>query len=145
LIYEIVNYLRDKYKTDAEFKRTIDNLNIKTLQKNIKWLFDEKDKNEPSSPEERMFFENFFDNDLILTIKDRLQAPTYHGFNFSEKQIRGWYEEAGYSNIKRITRYTKGFRNLRRFLAPMYYHYDHPLSRFFFGEGYIQVVGVKGV
>ena len=51
-------------------------------------------------------------------------------------------EEAN-ENIKRLTRYTKGFKNLRKFLSPLYYHYDHPLSRYLLGEGYIQMIGIK--
>ena len=76
-------------------------------------------------------------------IKDRLQAPTYSEFDFKEEQIKKWYMENGFKYVKRITRYTKGFNNLRKYLAPMYYHYNRPISRLFFGDGYIQMIGKR--
>ena len=143
LIYVCVNHLRDLYKKDAEFRKTIDNMNVDSLTHNVEWILDEKEKYEGCTSEEKDYFRGMFDNDLILTIKDRLQAPTYHRFDFSEAQIRGWYEREGYKNIRRITRYTKYFKNMRKYFVPMYYHYDHPLSRLLFGEGYIQMIGTK--
>ena len=91
------------------------------------------------SHRDREFLSSLVDDDLILTVKDRLQAPTYWGFNFSEAQLRGWFEARGYKDVRRLTRYTKHFANGRRFLAPLYYHYDHPVARFFLGEGYVQL------
>jgi len=143
IIYEWVNLLRKKYKEDEEFKTLIDNLTIEKLNKNIDWLLAEKEQQEGCTDEERVFVKSLFNNDFILTIKDRLQAPTYHEFDFTEEQIKKWFEDAGFKDIKRITRYTKGFENMRKYLAPLYYHYQHPLARLLFGDGYVQMLGVK--
>ncbi len=143
IIYDCINHLRERYKRDEEFRFSIDNLTNEKIQSHLDWILNEKEKQEETTPEERKFFKGLFDADLVLTIKDRLQAPTYHNFNFTEKQIREWYREGGLINLKRISRYTKGFKNLRRFLAPMYEYFDKPLSRYLFGEGYIQMLGTK--
>lgn len=143
LLYQFFNHARARYKADPSFRMTIDNLTIGQIVDSLDWLVGEKRLHEPSSPEEESFLGSLFDSDLVLTIKDRIQAPTYHDFDFTEEQIRGWYHETGSVNVERITRYTYGFQNLRRFLAPMYLHYDHPMARFWFGEGYVQMIGQK--
>lgn len=143
LLYQFFNFLRKKYKDEIAFKKIIDEFNLEKLNQYVGWILEEKRANEGLTDAEDGFFRSLFDNDLILTIKDRIQAPTYYDFDFSEEQLKRWYREEGYQDVTRITRYTKGFKNLRRFLAPMYYHYDHPLARFWFGEGYIQLIGTK--
>jgi len=143
IIYEWINLLRTKYKEDKEFRELVDNLTIEKLNKNIDWLLAEKEQYEGCTDEERTFVKSLFNNDFVLTIKDRLQAPTYHAFDFTEEQIRKWFEDAGFKDIKRITRYTKGFENMRKYLAPLYYHYQHPLAKLLFGDGYVQMMGVK--
>jgi SAM-dependent methyltransferase len=142
IIYSCINTLRQKYLSDAQFRATVDGLDVEVLSAGIGWLLSEKDDAEPELlPGENAVFRSFFDQDLILTIKDRLQAPTYHEFAFTETQIREWFADAGFEDVRRLTRYPKGFRNLRRFLAPMYCHYDHPTARLWFGDGYIQMIG----
>ena len=143
IIYMCINHLRDKYKEDEEFRSVIDDMTNEKLQGNVEWILGEKEKHEGCTEKEKNFFRGMFNNDFVLTIKDRLQAPTYHNFDFSEEQIRGWFEDGGFKDMERLTRYTKGFQNLRKYLAPMYYHYDTPLARFLFGDGYIQMIGVK--
>jgi ubiquinone/menaquinone biosynthesis C-methylase UbiE len=143
LLYEFINYLRDKYKLDASFRSMIDDLNIDVIREQADWILSEKKKQEGTTEIEEAFIHSLFDADLVLTIKDRIQAPTYHNFDFTEKQIYGWFEEKNFKNIKRITRYTKNFNNLRKYLAPMYHDYNNPLSRFWFGDGYIQMMGSK--
>jgi len=143
IIYEIINFLRTKYKYDEKFRYIIDNLSIDQLDKQIDWILNEKEKYEGCSEEEKKFVKSLFNNDFVLTIKDRLQAPTYNRFDFTEEEIQGWFIRGGFENIRRLTRYTKGFDNLRKYFAPLYYHYETPLARFLFGEGYVQMIGVK--
>ncbi|MFK0692889.1 class I SAM-dependent methyltransferase [Mesorhizobium sp. IMUNJ 23033] len=144
IIYRCINHLRELYKTDDQFRTAIDNLNAYTARGAIDWLLKTKESEEKEYiAGENEFFRSLFDDDLFVTIRDRFQAPTYHEFSFTEAQIRGWYAEYGFQNIRRISRYTRDFHNLRRFLAPMYRHYDHPLARFWFGDGCIQMIGDK--
>lgn len=145
IIYDCVNHLRGRYRRDRRFRDAVDGLTPEGLAASLDWLLAVRRQQEGSSEEEERFFRSLFDNDLILTIKDRLQAPTYHDFDFTEAQVRGWYESAGFSEIRRLSRYTRGFRNLRRFLAPLYWQHDHPLARLWFGEGYLQMIGTKRV
>ncbi|WP_434725330.1 class I SAM-dependent methyltransferase [Mesorhizobium sp. RIZ17] len=144
VIYRCINHLRELYQSDGQFRSSIDNLDASTAREAINWMLRIKDgEEEEYIPGENEFFRSLFDDDLFVTIRDRFQAPTYHEFAFTEGQIRGWYGECGFEKIRRISRYTKNFHNLRRFLAPMYRHYDHPLARFWFGDGCIQMIGEK--
>jgi SAM-dependent methyltransferase len=144
VLYQCINLLRRRYQEDASFRRSVDGLTADTLRAGIEWLLSVKEANEPSTSEEAGVIRGLVDEDLVLTVKDRLQAPTYHEFAFTEEQVRSWYLAAGFGEVRRLTRYTRGFENLRRFLAPLYYHHDHPVARFWFGEGYVQMIGTKG-
>lgn len=143
LLYQIINMLRDKYNAEPEFRKTIDNLSAGGIQDGLDWLLAVKGQHEPGPKGEADALSGLFDADLVLTIKDRLQAPTYWDFDFSESQLRAWYEELGYGDVRRLTRYTYGMDNLRKYLAPMYLHYDNPMARFWFGDGYVQLMGRK--
>ncbi|WEX79328.1 class I SAM-dependent methyltransferase (plasmid) [Sinorhizobium numidicum] len=144
VLYRCINHLRALYTSDAGFRRTIDDLDGRTAKEALNWLLAVKNQNEcPLLEGEDDFVRSLFDDDLFVTLRDRLQAPTYHEFDFTEEQIRSWFAENGFSDVRRISRYTKGFHNLRRYLAPMYLNYDHPVARFWFGDGCIQMIGRK--
>jgi 2-polyprenyl-3-methyl-5-hydroxy-6-metoxy-1,4-benzoquinol methylase len=143
VLYMWINQLRSLYFSDAAFKAMIDNLEIDAVREYVQWLSDEiRAQEELTSSEERALL-GLVDSDLILTIKDRLQAPTYHDFRFREHEIRQWFTDEGYTDIRRIARYTRGFKNLRKYLAPLYLNYEHPVSKLLFGDGYIQMIGRK--
>lgn len=80
------------------------------------------------------------DEDLVLTVKDRLLAPKYS--MFTEKEFFRMLRSAGFRNLRRVTRRPE-FGNVRSILAPLYERYDSPLARLLYGEGQIQVVGSK--
>ncbi|NBC17809.1 MAG: methyltransferase domain-containing protein [Bacteroidetes bacterium] len=145
IVYAWVNLLRMRYREDASFRRIVDGLSVEQLQWWVEWLLAERRAHEATSPEEEAFFRSLFDRDLVLTIKDRLQAPTCHEFAFTEDQVRGWYGVLGFEAVERLTRYPRGIGNVRRFLAPLYYRYESPLARLLFGDGFIQLIGTKSV
>lgn len=143
ILYQWVNLLRRRYAEDELFRSLVSRVDGAMLTRFIEWLLDAKEQHEPTPEHERQVLLSLVDDDLALTIRDRLEAPTYGEFAFTEAEVRGWYEEAGYTDVRRITRYPEGFRNLRRFLAPMYEAYESPASRLLFGEGYVQMIGTK--
>jgi SAM-dependent methyltransferase len=141
LLAQCTNLLRRRYRSEPRFREQVDGLTYPELRDLIDWLLTRREEEEGGIGAEREFVHSLFDADLLLTLRDRLQAPTYHGFQFSEAQVRRWFESASYEEIRRITRYPRGFRNLRRFLSPLYQEYRHPAARALFGEGYIQMIG----
>lgn len=143
ILYSWVNQLRERYQQDVIFRQIVDNLRAEQLVWWVEWLLAERRAHEETTPEEEAFFRSLFDRDLVLTIKDRLQAPTWNGFAFTEAQVRDWYLVAGFDEVERVTRYPRGIGNIRRFLAPLFHRYDIPLARLLFGEGFIQLIGRK--
>jgi hypothetical protein len=85
--------------------------------------------------------DELFDDDLVLTIRDRLTAPLYHGIE--EKKIIHILKDQGFSGIKRLRRYPQ-ILNIRRFLSPFYFDYENKYSKLIYGEGCIQIAAVKG-
>lgn len=144
ILYICINHLREKYASDPSFRSAVDGLTSDRVSEHVNWLLTAKSSREGELIKgENDVFRSLFDEDLLITIKDRLQAPTYHAFGFTEKQIVIWFDEEGFEDIRRISRYTFDFHNLRRFLAPMYENFDHSLARFWFGDGCIQMIGRK--
>lgn len=142
LLAVITDVLRRNYAETPSLKEIIDGLNQDDLKSYLGWILDELAEREGGrvGPLESAFLLSLIDNDLILTIKDRIQAPRY--IRFAEEEVREWFEEEGFGDVRRLRRYPR-YRNLRRFLAPLYYHYDHPLASLLYGEGILQLRGFK--
>ena len=142
LIREIISLLRDKYKKEPEFKSQIDNLEINQFTDFFDWLalmLDSRDNDMKDMISSKKFRE-LFDVDLILTLKDRITTPIYD--ENSEEEIVEWLENNGFSKIERLSRYPK-YKNIRRMLSPVFYHYDSKFSKFLFGSGHVQIKAVK--
>ena len=83
---------------------------------------------------------SLIDNDLILTIKDRIQTPIYDETPIDD--VVNWLENNGFVDIERLTRYPK-FNNIRQFLSPLYHNYESDLSKILFNEGYLHMKALK--
>lgn len=143
LIREINNYLREKYSTDSQFRLLISSLTEQKIQDMVLWILDSMKENNDDLKDkiiEKKLIAQLFDNDLVLTIKDRIMSPIYREVSWEE--IDGWLKENGFTNIKRLTKYPR-YRNIRRFLAPMYYKYDNDFSKIFYGGGTVEVIATK--
>lgn len=90
---------------------------------------------------ERALSKVLSDSDKLTTIISTLCPPVYE-YRFTEAQVRGWFEKLGFTEVMRITRYPQ-YDNYRQYLAPFYYNYHWLLSRALYGEGYIQMRGIK--
>jgi hypothetical protein len=121
IIRDFVPLLRTKYSNDINFKNLIDNLPIQEIYSFISWTLDSMKKNGDNFGGKIYYNENLikqlFDEDMVLTIKDRIQAPVYH--ENSEEELREMLKNNGVKEIRRLTRYPF-LTNLRRYLAPMY-------------------------
>lgn len=117
--------LRTRYQTDPLFKDWIDGLNAERFKEIFNWLA-------PDVPA------SFFDDDLASTIKDRITAPLYH--QIAETELRSWL--VGCTDIVRLTR-KPTLHNIRKYLAPLYENYQHPLARMLYGDGIIQLKARK--
>ena len=81
------------------------------------------------------------DQDKLTTLMSALCPPIFEA-RFTEKDVRGWFGRLGFTEVLRITRYPS-YDNYRQYLAPFYYNYHWLVSRLLYGEGYIQMRGIK--
>ena len=142
LIRDITNLLRDKYEEDAEFRFFMDSLNEERFGEIASWISSEMAAHDDDMGEKvsMALLKTLFDQDLVLTIKDRIAAPVYH--EFSEEEILEWLQSNGFSQVKRLSRYPR-YDNVRRFLSPLYNSYGHELSKMLFGSGQMGIKAIK--
>ena len=139
---EMTSLLREKYAREDAFRRLIDDLTDQQLQEGVKWILSEMTRQGDGWGKKipARLIKQLFDKDLVLTIKDRIKAPVYH--ENSEEELVAWLKEHGFTQIQRLTRYPR-YHNVRRFLSPLYYAYDNPLARLFYGSGFVQLKAIK--
>jgi ubiquinone/menaquinone biosynthesis C-methylase UbiE len=142
LMHELTEYFRKKYISDKSFRGLINNLDKKHFAEIVAWLIKTMNNNgdKLASRIPRRILDELFDDDLVLTIKDRLTAPLYHGVE--EKKIISVLKEQGFGGIKRLRRYPR-ISNIRRFFSPLYFDYENKFSKLMYGEGCIQIKAVK--
>jgi ubiquinone/menaquinone biosynthesis C-methylase UbiE len=142
LIREITSFFREKYSRDDSFRTVIDDLQVDQLRSGIKWILaGMKDHGDRMADRVSVeLLEELIDDDLVLTIKDRITAPVYH--EHSEEVLRKCLEGEGFTDIVRLTRYPH-LKNIRRFLSPLYDKHDSDLARFLYGSGLIQLKALK--
>ena len=99
-----------------------------------------RDKSKGMSNSEYLGFLKYFDYDIILTIKDRIQSPLYKQIKYEDVlkllKIHNFYQ------IKRLARLPQ-YTNFRKFLSPFYKNYNHFFSKFLYGEGIPQILCKK--
>jgi len=142
LIREITSFLREKYSRDETFRFLVDNLNAEQVRTGIRGILTGMQKHGDTMGDKvsNELLEELLDDDLVLTIKDRIAAPAYH--EHSEEVLRECLEKEGFGKIERLTRYPH-LKNIRRFLSPLYKEYDSELARFLYGSGLIQLKAYK--
>ncbi len=128
-----MKFLRPRYQNDKVFKKFVDSV-LNGNNKPLNFL-----KKNYSADTKIIFnkFKTLFDNDLKLTIEDRLKAPKYK--TYEEKFLKNYLRKIGFKKIKRIKKKIR-FNNIRRFIEPLYYHYNSDLAKILYGNGIIQLV-----
>ena len=142
IVQDVVELLRKKYNKDLYFKKLIKNLNAKTFEQIISYIKKENQKNQKNKfyNSEYLGFLKYFDYDVILTIKDRIQSPLYKQIKYNDvvKILR-------YNNFHKIKRLSKfpRYTNYRKFLAPFYKNYNNFFSKILYGDGMPQIICQK--
>lgn len=143
LMEDIMDLFRRRYAEDKEFKGLIDTLTAGDFFSFFSWIRGVmRSRNDVLIDKvSDATFRAMFDEDLVLTIRDRLQAPLYHRIS------RGAFEDTlsaeGFTKIERLGRY-QYYQNIRRFIAPLYFEANNPYAKLWFGDGYLQYKATKG-
>jgi hypothetical protein len=139
---DLTTWLRNRYLTDPEFTELIDNLTEDTFHDFFRWTFKAMNRHGDAIDEERALgvIKQALNRDIVLTIKDRILTPLYT--ESTQAEVEGWLQQNGFEDVQRLTRYPR-YNNVRRFLSPLYFHYDHPYARLLYGEGFLQLRATK--
>jgi len=142
IIGDITDRLRKRYAKDKKFKKLIDHLSPKFFHELISFmLIGMNEMNDCYAKNlDEGIIRDLFDKDLILTIKDRIQAPSY--LEISEEKLKDWMAKNNFSEVIRLTRYPR-YTNIRRFLSPLYYNSKNKYSALLYGDGIIQLKATK--
>jgi len=133
----IFKIIKPKYKNNKNVKEIINDIFNKNISKYKNFL----NKNLNANGLKLFnYLANSFDDDFLLTMKDRIAAPTYLRYN--EKELKIKLNKLGLKKTYRIKKKVE-FKSIRDLVAPMYEHYDHKLSRALYGEGAIALVSTK--
>ena len=143
LMEDIMDLFRRRYAADEEWKRTIDTLTDRDFFKMFSWIRNVMRDHDDTFIDkiDDATFKAMFDEDLILTIRDRLQVPLYYRVSRQELVDALWAE--GFIKIERLSSY-QHYKNIRRFLAPLYFEFDSPYAKLLYGDGYLQYKATKG-
>lgn len=140
IMRDFSNVLRDRYQKDSGFKKLIDNLRGKDLLTLWDWISREMESHGDNSQLSREAARQLFNEDLVLTIKDRVQAPLY--LETTEQEMKDFLHKHGFRKIERLKKYPVQ-HNIRRYLAPFYNDYDHPIARLLYGDGIPRFRAIK--
>jgi len=141
----VMGDLREAYQDDPDFRQKVDTgFSAQTIRQGIDWLKERLDDDGSRSYELCLTLlgclRELLDEDLVLSLKDRMQAPLYK--DYTEEELARMLNQAGFTSYYRVSR-KPAYANIRKILAPLYHEYDSPLARLFYGEGSLIVVARK--
>jgi ubiquinone/menaquinone biosynthesis C-methylase UbiE len=133
--------LREYYKKNTEFKKLIDNLEVKDLKKIFNFISSvSKMNNGPKiNP---TFLENLFHKDYIVFLRNHIQAPFWLTNELNLKFIRQLYKDNGFKKLTRINKFVRR-SDIRKYFAPLHFMRNYWFSKIMYGEGYVQFIGRK--
>lgn len=129
--------LRPQYQKDKKLKKFIDKIIFKKFDDYKKFYFKNSDKD---SKKIINFLNKYIDEDLYLTMQDRVLAPKYELFNY--KKLVEYLNKLGFTKIFRVSKKVD-FKNLRKLLSPFYLFYNHDISKSLYGDGNITLMITK--
>ena len=133
----VMKTMREEYIENKSFKDYIEkDLSVGSLKKIICGMKESIEKDNSTPYKNCLKFldslSDLIDEDLILTIEDRLFAPIYR--QTSENDFIDKLKRSGFSEWYRVSR-KPSYQNIRKILAPIYESYDSQLAKILFGDG----------
>jgi ubiquinone/menaquinone biosynthesis C-methylase UbiE len=129
---------RKEYLKNKLIKKIFDELMYGKLKKYLPFF--KKNLNKSNYKKIETLFQIISDNDLRLTIQDRILSPKYKLFNY--KKLKKYLLSIGFKSVTR-TPIKPYFGNIRDLLSPLYGNPDHILSKFLYGDGMLRFVAKK--
>ena len=133
----VMKTMRDEYQENETFKSFMDNnLDVDSFKSIIEYMKSLLPNDESESYKNSInlldSISKLIDNDLILTIADRVYAPHYR--QTKEKDFYSKILDLGFKNCQRIST-TPKYKNIRKIVEPLYADYKNDLAKIFYGDG----------
>jgi len=125
--------LRKEYNNNKLVKNIMNDIMNNKTKKYLQFF--KKELNNSNYKKIQKIFDILSDNDLRMTIKDRVLSPKYQLFNY--KILKKYLISIGFSKMERTPIKPK-FDNVRDLVAPLYFKPDYKLSKFFYGDGMLR-------
>ncbi len=130
----VMDILRPEYNQNKLTKKILDDLMFNNFRKYKNFYY--SNINDETKKIVK-FLINYIDQDLLLTIQDRILSPKYKTYELNH--LTKSLKKIGFVNIKRIKKEVK-FKNIRRLLEPFYLHQNHELSKLLYGDGSLTLI-----
>ncbi len=131
--------LRKYYVENEAFRKFVDTLNPEAIGGVLDFVTREIERFEGEKVNLE-FLKPLLDLDLCVTLQNICQAPVR--IPVSAEQHAGMYLANGFQPPRRLRRYIKR-KNIRRYFAPLHYHYEHPWNQLFYGGGCLEFIAQK--
>jgi len=138
----IVPALRRYYKENTEFREFVDNLNPGILHEVINKICADAKKYTGETFDSHQL-KSLFGGEFCTFIQNYLQAPTWFSNECTPELIEELYRSQGFVDVTRINDFVKR-NDIRKYVAPLHYDRDYPLSKLLYGKGYVEYIGRKG-
>ena len=130
----VMDILRPEYNQNKLTKKILDDLMFNNFRKYKNFYY--SNINDETKKIVKLLI-NYIDQDLLLTIQDRILSPKYKTYELNH--LTKSLKKIGFVNIKRIKKEVK-FKNIRRLLEPFYLHQNHELSKLLYGDGSLTLI-----
>lgn len=131
--------IRHYYRTNPVFSKFIDNISPKDFS-DICEFISNKMLEHTGEKINLKFLNDLFDTDLCVTIQNVIQAPVR--LRIEEDFIKDQYKLYDFTDFRKLNRYVKR-RNIRKFLAPLHFEKNHPISKILYGTGQSEFMAKK--
>jgi hypothetical protein len=137
----IFPYLRKRYREDPELKRLIDDATPEFFREVLRFVSREMERHTGERWDPKPIAQ-LFGEDFCVFLQNVCQPPQRLMLECSPNFVEGLYRKHGYTDVRRLRRYVRR-TDVRRFLAPLHYNKEHPLSRLLYGEGSVEYIARK--
>jgi len=139
LVEFVLPTIRQYYQSNSEFKKLIDEVS----PNNFKNLFDFVNKELESRGQtgiDLSFIEEMLDVDFCTTLQNLIQAPVR--LALSKVFFENEFHKYDFEKPKRLRRYVTR-DNIRKYLSPLHFNLNHPISKILYGDGNLEFISRK--
>ena len=137
---------RKAYMLDNDFKNFIDNISPKKIKSEIEKVYKLANKHDNSLTKKILGnIDKLINLDTCTFIQNHLQVKNRFCENneLNEKWTKKEMSRSNFYNIKRIREFYHPRYDFRKYLSPFHFFKKNRISRIFYGNGHVKLVGQK--